>query len=234
MTQLPPELTLFRHQLRHAIERDLEGMSHSRSRRRKLTFAAPVAATAAAAVSVFAATGGSPVQSANAAILHRVAAALTAPPATILHERAIVTAPWGTAPYELWVQSAPPHSYHVMKWGREGSGTSGSSYEDPAATLRSMVQSGQATVDGTASIDGVAAYKLTVSGASDRFLNGTAYVAQSDYHPLEIDTTADGGERIVFQTYQYLPATPANLQLLRAAGPPAAEAGSTAQASSSK
>ena len=43
------------------------------------------------------------------------------------------------------------------------------------------------------------------------------YVAQSNYHPLKIDTTGNGGERIVFQTYQYLPATSANRALMRAA-----------------
>ena len=42
-------------------------------------------------------------------------------------------------------------------------------------------------------------------------MNGTAYVARSNYHPLEIDTR---GERIVFQTYEYLPPTPTNQALL--------------------
>jgi hypothetical protein len=58
----------------------------------------------------------------------------------------------------------------------------------------------------------------TPRGSSDRFLNGTAYVAQSNYHPLEIDTTSNGGERIVFQTYEYLPVTAANQRLVSAAG----------------
>jgi hypothetical protein len=104
----------------------------------------------------------------------------------------------------------------VLKWGHQKTGSSGAPY-DPAAKLRSLVKSGKAQVTGTATINGVAAYKLSVSGSSDRFLNGTAYVAQSDYHPLEIDTTGNGGERIVFQTYQYLPATTANLAVMRAA-----------------
>ncbi|MBV8219492.1 MAG: hypothetical protein JO325_13580, partial [Solirubrobacterales bacterium] len=143
-----------------------------------------------------------------------VTAALTAPPATILHERALVTLGSTTAPYELWEQSAPPHAYRVVKWGHEGTGTGGTT-TDPAAELRSLVASGQARVEASTTLDGVPAYKLSVAGASDRFLNGTAYVAQSDYYPLEIDTTGNGGERIVVQRYEYLPATPANIALLR-------------------
>jgi hypothetical protein len=126
----------------------------------------------------------------------------------------------------------------VIKWGHEaawngssysfydsGSNTvttgvapgspSGNSHTpaDFAATLRALVQSGDAKVDGTTTINGVQAYKLTVTNSPDRFLLGTAYVATSDYHPLEIDTTTDS-ETIVYQTYEYLPATSANLQLL--------------------
>jgi len=57
----------------------------------------------------------------------------------------------------------------------------------------------------------VPAYRLTVTGASDRWLNGTVYVSRADYHPLQIETN---GERIVFQSYEYLPATAANQALL--------------------
>jgi hypothetical protein len=121
-----------------------------------------------------------------------------------------------TQPYELWEENVPPYHYHVLKWGHSGTGNSGAPH-DLAADLRSLVQSGKAHVAGATTIDGVAAYELSVSGSSDRFLNGTAYVAQSDYHPLEIDTTGNGGERIVFQTYEYLPATAANLAQIRAA-----------------
>jgi hypothetical protein len=78
-----------------------------------------------------------------------------------------------------------------------------------------MAQSGQAHVDAATTFAGVPAYQITITGSSMRFLNGTAYVSRDDYHPLEIDTIDGGGERIVFQTYEYLPATPANLQLLK-------------------
>jgi hypothetical protein len=91
-----------------------------------------------------------------------------------------------------------------------------------------MVQSGQATVEGTTTINGVAAYRLSVNGGPDRFVDGTAYVAQSNYYPLEIDTTANGGERIVFQTYEYLPATTANMaRITRHSGAASRTAGSS-------
>jgi hypothetical protein len=42
-------------------------------------------------------------------------------------------------------------------------------------------------------------------------------VSKANYRPLEIDTAAAGPtERIVYQNYQYLPATPANQALLNA------------------
>jgi hypothetical protein len=156
-------------------------------------------------------SAGSPVQSADAAILHHVTAALTPPADSVLHEQATVTASWGTTPYELWQETSPPYAYSVSKWGHQGTGTT-SSPEDFAAQLRALVQSGQATVEGTTTMNGVPAYKLSVNGGPDRFVDGTAYVAQSNYYPLEIDTTANGGELIRFQTYEYLPATAANLQ----------------------
>jgi hypothetical protein len=217
MTELHAGLDLYREQLRRAIVRDLRDRARSSQRRRlALRAAVPAAGAVAAGALAISLTGGTPVQSADAAILHRVASALTSPPATILHERALVTAGSTTQPYELWQENVPPYHYHVLKWGHSGTGTTGASY-DPAAELRSLVQTGTAQVVGPATINGVAAYKLSVSGSSDRFLNGTAFVAQSDYHPLEIDTTGNGGERIVFQTYEYLPATAANLALMRAA-----------------
>lgn len=214
MTELHAGLALYRDQLREAVARDLTRAPRS-GHRLAARGLIPVAGLAGAAAVVLAVTGASsPVAPADAAIMRHVVTALTAPQATILHERALVTAGSTTAPYELWQQSAAPHAYRVIKWGHEGTGT-GSAPTDPAAELRALVNSGQAHVEAATTFDGVPAYKLSVSGASDRFLNGTAYVAQSDYYPLEIDTTGNGGERIVVEAYEYLPATAANLALVR-------------------
>jgi hypothetical protein len=217
-------LDLYRDQLRRAIARDLaDARRTARRRRLGLRAAVPVGGALAVGALAVGLTGGTPVPTADAAVLRHVASALTSPPATILHERALVTVGSTTQPFELWQENVPPYHYHVMKWGHSGSGMS-QAPDDPAAELRALVQSGNATVDGTTTMDGVAAYKLSVNGSSHRFLNGTAYVAKSDYHPLEIDTTGNGGERIVYQTYEYLPATAANVQLMRsAAGPQSAQ-----------
>ena len=207
MTELHAGLELFRDQLREAVAHDLD----RRLRPRAVRALIPAAAAAVGAALVFGLTGRSPVPSADAAVMRHVAAALTAPPATILHERALVTSGSTTSRYEVWIESAPPHHYHVIKWGLEATG-SGRGSSDPAAALRSLVGSGDARVDAATMFDGAPAYKLTVTGASDRWLNGTAYVSRAGYHPLEIEAN---GQRIVFQTYEYLPATAANLQLLR-------------------
>lgn len=207
MTDLPAGLDLFRDQLHDAVARDLSRLPRRRAMRGVIGVAG-VAAAAALAFTV--ASGGAPAPSADAAVMRHVVTALTAPPATILHERAMVTLGSTTQPYELWVESSPPYSYRVIKWGHEGTGT-GSAPDDPAAALRSMVQSGQAHVDSATTFADVPAYKLTVTGASDRWLNGTVYVSRTDYHPLQIETN---GERIVLQTYEYLPATTANQALL--------------------
>jgi hypothetical protein len=216
MTELHAGLKLFRDQLRDAVARDLAPSRGLRAprRRRALLLASAAGAAVAGAALVAGITGSSPVPSADAAIMRHVVAALTAPPATILHERAMVTLGSTTQPFELWTESQPPYRYRVIKWGEEGTGT-GRAASDPAATLRSMVASGQAHVDAATTFHGVPAYRLTVSGAPDRWLNGTAYVSRSNYHPLEIDTTTAGPtERIVYQAYEYLPATSANQALL--------------------
>jgi hypothetical protein len=219
MSEAHAGLETYRGQLTHAIARQLHDTRRARRRyARALRIGVPAAAVLGAGALAVTLTAGSQVSSADAAILRHVAAELTSRPATILHERAMVTLNGRTAPYELWAESIPPYHYHVLKWGHEGTGTTSRPSADFAEQLRALVQAGKATVDGTATVGGVAAYKLTVSGSSDRFLNGTAYVSQSDYRPLEIDTTSNGGERIVFQTYEHVPATAANLQRIRAGG----------------
>jgi hypothetical protein len=237
----------------------------NRRRRQRLVAAragALLVALAAAALiglSVFGA-GGVQTDTANAAILRRVAAVLAPQAGTILHERALVTIQ-GMAPaqYQLWQETDSPFAYRVIKFGHEaswngavlagydsatntivdqpGSPSSHPAYapDDMAAQLRALVQSGQASIDQTTVFNGVPAYKLTVTGAKSPFLNGTVYVTKSDYHPLEIQTSlssqpqkSGGGkqhsavqgagpgtpETIVFQNYEYLPATSTNLKLL--------------------
>jgi hypothetical protein len=203
-----------------------------------VALAVPASAAAATAAAVLLSAGGAAgPELANAAIIRHVRAELTAPPGSILHEAATVTLPDGSsAPFELWVQTGGTGVYRVIKDGQEvsQSATQNEVYDpstrtvtvsplppaiharevarsgDPASTLKQMVNSGQATATRT-TFRGTPAFELRVRASGDQFPNGNAYVARSDYRPLEIDST-DG--RIVFSTYEYLPATPANDALL--------------------
>ena len=199
-----------------------------------------VTGAAAAAIALVALAGGAGSggpAAADAAIIHHISAELTAPPGKILHEAATVT-PTGGSPmqFELWAQTGDTGVYRVIKYGSEASqsATQNETYDptthtvtvsplppaiharevahsgDPAVEIKQMVNSGQATATPT-TYDGIPAFELRIQASGDPNLNGTAYVARSDYRPLEIDSIKG---RIVFSTYEYLPATPANDALL--------------------
>ena len=237
-TDTPEFLQTYRHQLHDAIEHDLARSGPARRRRRALTLAVPVGVAAATAATVLLSAGGTAGPSAaNAAIMRHVRAELTAPAASILHEVATVTPSGGSpAPFELWAQTGGTGVYRVIKYRQEvsQSATQNEIYDpstgtvtvsplppaahafeiahsvDPASKLKAMVNSGQATATAT-TFDGIPAYEIQLPVSGDWLSNGTAYVAQSDYRPLEIDSSKG---RIVFSTYEYLPATPANDALL--------------------
>jgi hypothetical protein len=243
MNDIPQELRLFRTQLRDAIERDLHRRPGPRVLRRRSSGVAVstlAALAAAGAAFMLLAGGGAQAPSANAAILRHTLAALTPPRGTILYEQAQISTPGHAAQrYALWAQADRPHAYRVIKWGHEASwnGRAFSTYNaatniismlpsgrgtvaarshepiDYAATLRSLVRSGQAQVAGTTTINGVKAYRLTVSHSPDPFLLGTVYVAASNYRPLRIQTVTYH-ETITFRAYKYLPSTRRNMSLL--------------------
>ena len=203
---------------------------------------AGAAAAAIALVSLVGSTGSGGPAAADAAIIRHVRAELTAPPASILHEVATVTPSGGpSTPFELWAQTGGTGVYRVIKFGQEVSQTptqneiydpstrtvtvspkppASHAYEvahpaDLASQLKEIVNSGQATATAT-TFDGVAAWELRLPASDDQSLNrASAYVARSDYRPLEIDSTAF---KIRFATYEYLPATPANGALLAVTG----------------
>jgi hypothetical protein len=211
---------------------------------RRTPWLAGATAAAATVATVLVTAGGAAgpsagPSSASAAIIRHVRAELTAPAGSILHESATVTLPDGSSmPFELWTQLGTG-SYRVIKYGQEVSlsATKNEIYDastntitvsplppaihqlevskggDPAAELKRMVASGQATATPT-TYNGTPAYKLSVNSSSDTLLNGTAYVARSDYRPLELDSAAHPGGKVVFSAYEYLPATPTNDALL--------------------
>ena len=241
-TNMSDTLDTYRNQLHAAIERDLaRGTRTSRLKRRALTLSVPATAAAATTAAVLLTAGGASGPGlASAAIIRHIRAELTAAAGSILHESATVTLPDGSSmPFELWVQGGGTGIYRVIKDGQEVSlsATENEIYDastntvtvsplppaihqlkvsrggDPAAELKRMADSGQATATPT-TYHGIPAYKLTLNPSGEASLNGTAYVAQSDYRPLEIDYTSNGGTKVVFSAYEYLPATPANHALL--------------------
>ena len=237
-TDIPDTLDNYRNQLHAAIERDLaRGTRTGRLKRRALVLSVPATAAAATTATVLLTAGGASGPSlASAAIIRHVRAELTAPPGQILHESATVTLPDGSSmPFELWTQPGTG-VYRVIKDGQEvsQSDTENEIYDpstntvtisplppaihqreasrggDLADELKRMVDSGQATATPT-TYNGIPAYELSLNPSGDTVLNGTAYVAQSDYRPLETDSTS---AKVVFSAYEYLPATPANDALL--------------------
>ncbi len=241
MTMLQPELESFRHELRAAVEADLaRHRNHRRQLKRTVAFGTP-AGFAALGLSLALVLGaGSTLSPADAAILASAQGALTPPPDSVFHVAAAITV--GASPaqsYELWTAG---FSYRFIKFGYEAAwnGTTMSSYDaasntmyvgiyspqnhapvDTAATIRSLISSGQAHVAGSAVVDGVPAYVLSLSGLPEGggLANGTYDVAKSDYHPLLLHTTiacqqGQCPETVHFQAYEYLPETPANLSLL--------------------
>ncbi|HMK92249.1 MAG TPA: hypothetical protein VK576_04560 [Thermoleophilia bacterium] len=229
---IPRGLQAYRGQLHQAVARDLSRshgpltvLARLRPRRRRGFIAYAVGAAAAVALAVALVTAGGPVQPADAAILHHVAAVLTPPAGTVLHEMGTIGLPGQDArAFELWAQADAPYGV-VAKSGPVGGPTPGQHQAetnssatgpavqgsgshaplDAAVAVRALVQSGDATVVGTTAIDGVAAYELQVTAAPNANLDGTVYVAQSDYRPLLIKTTS--GETISYSTYEYLPSS---------------------------
>jgi|SRR5579871_1141429 len=246
MSELHPELLQFRHELRAAVAADLERHRVRRRRlRRAVTFGTPGSVLGALGLSLGLVLGvGGGISPADAAILAGAESALSPPPNTVLHVSAMITVGTEPAqPYELW---ATDTTFRVIKEGVEFAGnvngSTVSSYDaatntiftgidhppshtpvDQAATIRSLIASGQAQVTGSTVVDGVPADVLSLTNlpVGSGLVNGTFDVATSDYRPLLVQTSVvcdnqgdQCPETLHFLTYEYLPATAVNLSLL--------------------
>lgn len=200
-----------------------------------LSAAAAVVAAAAAVAIAFVGVGGSGGPSAaDAAILHRTLAAVTAPADTILHMKTVDQQGGTQFVGEWWQQSSPPYASRGSKGpvGQAGEfaddGTTSSFYDpaantiyehpdsgpatftDPVSLIRQQLADGRATLAGTTTIDGRSLYEIQLAGGV------TAYVDRSSYIPAYLDEPQRNGSvaRLQVVVYEYLPATPQNLQLL--------------------
>jgi hypothetical protein len=203
----------------------------------RVAIAAALTACGAVVIVLLGGSAATP-QLAEAAIVRRTQAALALAPGRILHERALVSTDGRSwQPYELWTATTDPQGFRVIKFGRElsRSGSTVSIYDagtdtitresaspagedrgpvDLAAEMRSLLRSGRARVSGTATVDVTSAYRLILGSASAGTPPALAYVDQHDFRPLLLDYSANGGEVIRYQSYEYLPASSTNLRLL--------------------
>jgi hypothetical protein len=212
----------------------------TRRRWPSLRFTLPIAAgiaaaTAAVFIALIGSSGTGGPTAADAAIIHRTLAAVTAPPNTILHEKTIDVSNGTSFVGEWWQQTRPPYANrglkgqtgHVGEFADNGTtsytydpstntiyqhpDTSAPTFTDPVSLTRQQLANGQATVSGNTTINGQSLYGIRLASGI------TVYVDQGNYIPRYIDDPQrNGGGTLRFKvvTYQYLPATPQNLQLL--------------------
>jgi len=223
--------------IRATLAEELHLQPGSRRRTRlALGSAAVMAATGVAAIVALIGTGGSGgPASANAAILTHVVRAISPPANLIVHVEETGTLEDGTqVGAEWWQETNPPHAIRLIKGpaGREvegaADGTISSQYDaatntiyqqpdsksptliDPIESVRAALANGTAQIDGTVTIDGLSLYKIELPDGV------VGYFDQSDYRPVYIDNPQRGGSvvRTRVTTYEELPITPRNEQLL--------------------
>jgi hypothetical protein len=220
-------------------EQLLPAVPATKRRKLSLRFTLPAAAGVAAATAAVAialigtASTGGPTP-ADAAILHRTLAAVTGPANQILHVKTIDVTGGTTFVGEWWQQTSSPFASRGVKGpvGNLGefadNGTTSFLYDpstntiyerpdsaapvftDPVSLLRQQLANGQASVTGETTINGEALFGIRLSSGI------TTYVDKGSYIPRYIDSPQRNGSTLRFRvvSYEYLPSTPRNTQLL--------------------
>jgi hypothetical protein len=230
--------------LRMAIRERLGEQMLVRHRRRHrpwvgVAWAGMAAAAIAAAVLAVGLPGGGSAgpSTADAAIIRHALQAMTAPADVIVHVKETGVQNGTPIGVEWWQQTSPPHALRMIKRGvgRQGeagnNGTTAYQYDaatntvietpsssaptlvDPIESVRDQLAHGGAQVAGTATIDGTVMYKIELPTGA------IAYFDTTDYRPTYVDNPQGNGSvvRTRVVTYEELPTTPANEQLLSVA-----------------
>jgi hypothetical protein len=240
----PPDVRRVAH-ARRALAREFEHapsspLPGSRFRLRVAALvAAPTAVLAAGVLLVTGLFGGSADGIADAAIIHRVDAALTPPPNMIFHIAVsgdgfesqtweLTSAPYSSLSYKGQIggrESAQASSGSTMSWWDSATNTIHEQvaptpqqpFDDPLAQIRSELSAGRARVLGTATIDGQQTYEIQF-GRKGQFdaHSSVAYVDRTTYRPLVLSAPQHDGSfvRLRVTTFEYLPRTKANMPLL--------------------
>jgi hypothetical protein len=195
---------------------------------------AAVAAIAAAIVSLGWPGGSAGPPTADAAIIRHALRAITPSANAIVHVKEIGVQNGTSVAAEWWQRTSPPHALRMIKGpvGRQveaaNDGTTSFVYDagantvletpassapaqvDPIAGVRQQLAHGRGQVAGTATIDGQALYKITLSTGV------VAYFDTTDYRPMYLDNPQRDGSivRTRVVTYEELPMTPDNAKLL--------------------
>jgi hypothetical protein len=212
--------------------------------RARPAIAALVAAPATATIAVLAAVGafgGSAVSAADAAIIRHADAAITPPPNMIFHSRVVGD---GFAA-ESWQLTSPPYSLLVYKgpsnspvpenaqsgstsesWDpatntiHEQLGTSPQQFNSPLADVRTALDRGEATVIGTATINGEPTYMIRFASKDSYNQALVAYVDKQTYRPVLLRDPQGNGSIVMLwvKAFEFLPANAANRRLLSLTG----------------
>jgi hypothetical protein len=228
---LPTSLARFESQLEAAVRRDLV----RRPRRIALRLALIAAVAGAGALGVVSALPGD-----DPSAVARAAAVLNPPGDTILHTVVVTTTIDRTGTRsagrtESWQRNAPPYDAREISDGRELATANGrpeaylprtntiytlapgSIAPAPArdtgfpGRMRELVRLGEAREAERLIVGGREAVRIVSSDAKLELV-----VDAETFAPIELRTVGDDGTTVVsrFETYELLPATPANLALL--------------------